>query len=100
MKWLAFYTEGRVYSSHHTPWTELPDTGVLVVNRYHGTGKTVYSGYDWYWLEDGNIHGVSSGEWGTWQPKPDVSCASCIKQGVGVSDEEFDRVYELMWMTK
>lgn len=67
----------------------MPESGVLVIVETRDTGRTIYTGGDWYYLDDGKIKYVSSGDWGTWKPKPDVPCTSCIKQGVGVSDEEF-----------
>ena len=95
MEWTAFY-EGAVYRSETTAWADLPDGIVWLVERLEGR-RNHYKG-DWYWLDQGSFHRVPptiSGE--PWAGKPDVSCQSCIKRGVYVSDTEFERVRTLAW---
>ena len=95
--WRAWYADGREFSSADMCWVDLPASGVLVVIEYKGTGRTVYNGGDWYWLYDGRFGYASSGAWGTWRAAPsreDVPCRSCVKRGVGVSDEAFRAAYD------
>lgn len=96
MKWRAWYTDGRAFSSEDGAFQGLPETGLLFLIHYKEKngyrGRTVYSGGDWYWLADGKFHYASSGEWGTWKERPGVSCSSCVKRGDGVGDDEFQRV--------
>jgi hypothetical protein len=94
MRWRAWY-ENEIFDSQDVLWKQLPSTGLQVLIVYEEGGRRVFSGGDWYWIFNGEVGYVSSGEWGTTQPKPEsVSCLSCIKQGTGVADEEFNRIME------
>lgn len=100
MNWRVWYSDGNVYSSEAHSWASLPSIGIIIVVAYKETGKTVYNGGDWYWMENGEIKYISSGEWGTWKEKPITHCLSCVKQGVGVSDEEFLKIHKEAWNSK
>ena len=94
MRWRAFYTEGREFSGGTVEqWKALPMTGVIVVVVYRDTGRTVYSGGDWYWLEPDRIGKSPAAPWGSHAPYPADELDDGIKRGDGVSDEEFGRVY-------
>ena len=97
LRWVAYYTDDRVFHSEDTTWQALPSSGLLVVVMIYDTGRTFYNGGDWYIWENGGLRYIPSGEWGTNQPFPDVSCLSCVKEGVGVSDIEFAMVTAKAW---
>lgn len=91
MIWRAWYTEGCVYSSDETEWTQLPSTGLVWITVYRETGRTHYNGGDWYWIEGDEIRYLPSEGWDGWIPRP-KGCLTCIKRGDRVSDEEFFRI--------
>jgi len=98
LRWAAVY-EGRVwYRWDETPWVALPAQGMLGVIQFAPHGyRTLYSSGDWYWCYEGRLGYVRSPTaWGTWALPPEIPCKSCVKQGVTVSDEEFQVVYQLM----
>lgn len=96
--WRAYYTNNRIYDSARNTWAELPAEGVLLVVEFRVTGRTIYSGGDWYWLYDGTFGYRKAAPWGDHAPKPDhIACLSCIKRGVGVPDDEFHAVYNTAW---
>ena len=92
-RWVAYYTDDRVYRSEDWPWQALPSTGVLVVVLINPTGRTVLAGGDWYFKNDGKYGYVASVEWGQHEPPPDIPCQSCVKEGVGAEDDVFNAVY-------
>lgn len=94
MLFKAYYADGAVYQGGHSEWVAMPASGVVFVVLHTVTGRTWYNGGDWYWADENGIGYTPSGEWGTDQPKPDIACQSCIKQGVGVSDELFKAISE------
>lgn len=89
MRFTAYYTEGRVYKGDYDDWLEMPADGVLVIIEHRATGRGVFSGGDWYYADKGKIYYIPSGPWGTEQPKPAISCTSCIKHGIGVPNADF-----------
>ena len=98
MRWRAWYTDDREYEGKGVDaFKALPEIGVLVIVEYRDTGRRVLAGGDWYYWQDGQIDYVSSGDWGTWKDRPSVSCLDCVKQGVGVSNDEFEAVYQRAW---
>lgn len=99
-KWTAYYTEGRVFRSEDISWQELPESGVLIVVVHFEGRRNVLEGADWYYLDQGEFRVVLSKSWAGWEPKPQINCASCIKQGVGISDEEFWELYKKVWDSK
>ena len=100
MKWSAWYSNGTRYDSETTGWVHLPSTGLQILIHYKDSGRTIYSGGDWYYLRDNKFSYVPSGDWGTDQPIPDIPCKSCIKQGTGMRDAEFEAIYKLAWEHK
>lgn len=98
--WKVYYTNNRIFESKYVDWIQLPESGVLFVVVYFTAGRKIYSGGDWYYLVNNKFDYVPSGKWGTWKPKPNVSCLSCIKQGVGVSDEEFNKLRQIVFENK
>ena len=91
MIWRAWY-KNATYSSREMSWTALPATGLVVAVTYVEAGKCIHGGGDWYQLVNGAIAMVPSpAAWGTWALKP-RGCKNCIKQGVGVSDDEYQRL--------
>lgn len=95
MKWRAWFTRNREFIGEgHAHFLRLPATGAIRFNLYCETGFTSYDGADWYWSEGGTIKKIPSQSWDGYEPKPLVSCASCVKRGDAVSDEEFARVSE------
>jgi len=94
MNFLAYYTEERKYSGDFDDWKLMPETGLLIVVRFYAEGRTIYDGGDWYWIENDEIKYVPSGPWGTWKDPPEISCKSCLKQGVGISDQDFNDLYQ------
>lgn len=90
IKWRIWYSDKRVFDgTSFDDWTALPSIGVLVLIVITNYGRVIYDGADWYWFNGTDFGYVASGEWGIWQPKPDLICSSCIKQGIGASDEEY-----------
>lgn len=84
------YTEGRIFDiSSAEEWKAMPKSGLLGVMSFSDTGRTFFNGGDWYWLVDEKVRYLSSGAWGSDKPQPG-GCAVCFKQGVGVTDEEWD----------
>jgi len=92
MQFTAYYTDDRVYKGDYDDWLEMPASGALVIVEHRPTGRGIFNGGDWYFVREGVIGHVRSGPWGTQKPPPEISCKSCVKAGVGVSDEEFQRV--------
>lgn len=93
MKWAVWYEDGSVYTSDQTSWVDLPPVGVQIVFVYNTTGRTRYSGADWYWYYDGEFGYIPSGDWGTNQPFPsNIKCKSCVKKGTGVEDKHFLKI--------
>ena len=95
VRWRAWYADGREFSSADMCWVDLPPFGVLVVIEYRDTGRTIYTGGDWYWLYSARFGYMPSGAWGTWQAAPtfaEAPCRSCVKRGEGVSDDAFREV--------
>lgn len=91
-----WYTENRYFEVENLEqWKALPATEIVLVWVEHGAYRYRVSGGDWYYWQDNKIKHVSSGPWGTWVPRPPIDCAECVKQGIGVSDEEFKRISEL-----
>lgn len=92
MRFRAWYLSGVYEGEGVEAFKALPPEGVLWITTYPRPGyRNHYNGGDWYKWDGDTLGYIPSGEWGTWQPRPD-GCASCIKKGVGVSDEEFERV--------
>lgn len=98
--WRAWYEGERTFSSTSTEFQALPESGVLVLAEYRATGKTIWDGADWYYLEDGAFGYVASKAWGTDEPRPDLQCRSCVKEGVGVSDAEFWEAHRQAWRSE
>lgn len=97
MRFRVWWADGGITDGTTTEaWKSLRPGGVVWVTRFHGTHRAFYSGGDWYYLEDGDLRYVPSGEWGTHQSKPE-GCRDCIKRGVGVSDEMFRRIEAEAW---
>lgn len=87
--WRAWYANGIRYSAADPAhFTALPAEGVVVVVTYHDTGKTLWTGADWYWFDGRTMRTVLSVAWGATQPRP-PGCVDCIKRGVEVSDATF-----------
>ena len=108
-QWMAWYTGGRVFRGLAVDeWKALPPVGLLWVTVWNAPGeRTFFDGGDWYWWDADRqrFRYLPSGEWGTEQPCPDVSCLSCLKRGAGVSDEEFefvrrDALKERLWRSR
>lgn len=81
-----------MYSSANYDWTELPKDGILGVVVYHEKPyRTQVVNGDWFWMEDGR---PTCGEttWDGWVDPPDGVDPQMLKRGVGVSDEEYERV--------
>ncbi len=96
MIWRAWYVNAE-YSSREMSWKDLPATGFVVAVIYDSGGKAIRGGGDWYNLVEGDVEVTRSPkDWGTWADKP-VGCSGCIKQGIGVSDEEYQRLDKLAW---
>jgi hypothetical protein len=93
-RWTAYYTGNRVFDSNNLSWAELPDDGVLIVVEYQQGGRRIVDGGDWYWLEDGRINYVPSVSWDNEEPKPNVSCQSCVKRGAKADDDTFYSLYD------
>lgn len=90
----AYYLGGEEYAIDESSWKDLPATGVLVVVQYRDTGKTVFAGGDWYWLDSKcDVRYLPTIEWGIDRHPPDIQCRSCLKKGVAASDEEFQMTY-------
>ena len=96
-RWTAYYSEGRIFRSEETTWQELPELGVLVIALDNPTGRTVLAGGDWYFLDGGRYGYVASREWGKPEPRPALACRSCVKEGVGVSNDEMNETYSRAW---
>lgn len=97
MIWQVWYANGAVYNGTTVDeWKALPEDGVVFVEVIRDTGRTIIDGGDWYYWVNDEILFVPSVEWGVEQPKP-VGCSSCIKRGVGLSDEEFERMRQEVW---
>lgn len=89
MKFRAWYADGTVYRGNSAEdWKALPAEGVVVVVEYEDTGRRIFSGGDWYYLDGGRLAYVPSREWGRDEPRP-VACRDCIKRGVGVPDHVY-----------
>lgn len=100
--WKAWYTDGRVFSSSSTTWTDLPESGVLGVVIYReGEYRDLVYGGDWYYLgDDGEPTATETHtEWGKWVPKPDAPSDE-IKQAEAVSDEYWDQIQTEMMEAK
>lgn len=98
MLFKAWYVGKKVYIGNN--WDDfkaLPESGVIWITVFYPQGRVFYNGGDWYYLQDNKLKYIPSGAWGSWQPRPEVECLSCVKQGVGVSDAEFEIVKELAW---
>jgi len=94
MRFTAYYTEDRVYRGNFDDWLEIPPSGALVVIEHLPTGRTIFTGGDWYYVVNNKFYYVPSGDWGTQREKPIIKCNSCIKEGVGVSDAIFKDVVD------
>lgn len=100
--WRAWYaisrTEWEVYSSADTPWQEVPSgetdgpEGTVGVVVYQDPPyRTILTGGDWYYMQDGEIRRVKNHpEWGQWAEAPDVPCKSCVKQSGALADDTFE----------
>lgn len=92
MRFRAWYADGSIYDGESAEdWKALPAEGVVYVVELRATGRGMFNGGDWYYIDNGALAYVSSVEWGVDQPKPE-GCADCVKRGVGVTDEEFARI--------
>lgn len=93
MKLRVWYSEGRVYDvTSVDDWKSLPAEGLLWITVFHpDSTRTFYSTGDWYYLEDNKIKYIS-GEWGPWKPRPNILCLDCVKRGIGVNNEEWEKV--------
>lgn len=94
--WRVWYKDQSTYDSQSWDWSDIPSTGIIAVVVFEEYDykpdhpyRTILSGNDWYYELFGEIHGVPSGDWGTWAEKPDIS-ESLIKRGDGVSDLTYD----------
>lgn len=91
--WRAWYTNDRIFDSRQVTWSSLPRDGVLGVVVYFSDGfRKIVDGGDWYYL-DSDIPTCTEthSDWDQWIDPPDVPLDE-LKRGVGVSDEEFDRI--------
>ena len=94
MRFTAYYTEDRVYRGDYDDWLEMPAEGLLIVIEHRSTGRGVFDGGDWYYVEGGEIKYIASKEWGTWQDPPAINCQSCIKKAGVVTEAQFIAVTE------
>lgn len=92
--WRAWYADGQIYANE--AWQAfrfMPPTGVVVVVCYRNTGKTIYSGGDWYWFEQGGeFKYIPSQGWDGWEELPAGICMSCTKRGDAVPDDVFAKM--------
>lgn len=96
LRWRAYYADGVTRDSARHTWASLSD-GVLGVVEFHDPPyRTIHAGYDWIWLQDGELHRTET-MWDGWLPRPDSECASCVKRGRAVEDREWADVYKRMY---
>lgn len=58
--WVAFYDDGKRYSSKETKWKDLPLNGLLVVVEFYSDGsKKKYFNKDYYVFDDKKVFGTN-----------------------------------------
>ncbi len=80
MKWVAAYTEGRIYNSQEDRWKDLPREGVLAVV----VGESIYAGRGWYQYQEGQFRVYRVGE----KPK---GALVYIKRGAPATEQEIEK---------
>lgn len=90
--WRAYYSDGRTFASDGVAWAHLPPEGMVGVVVYlEPPYRTLLTGGDWYWMEDGEIRRTKNHpEWGEWADPPEVECAACVKKSGAMSDDAFE----------
>ena len=93
MRFRAWYSGGRTFDGRDSEaWKALPADGMVWVTVFRETGRTFYNGGDWYYLDGAELRYVPSRTWGQDEPRPTDVCLACVKRGVGVPDDEFERI--------
>ena len=89
--WRAYYASGERIDSSESSWANLPANDLVGVVVFKDPPyRHMIDGYDWVWMEDGEIHLTEThSEWGKWSDPPQLDCNSCLKKGVGMDDEDF-----------
>lgn len=95
--WRAYYASGYTISNVAAAWSKIPRDQLVGVVVFHDRPyRTLVMGNDWVWMEDGQIHGSGSGEWGEWAEPPDVSCNDCLKRGAAMPDDDWEGLQDKM----
>jgi len=95
-EWTAFYPDGIILRSEDHSWLDIPEGIVITVERLLGR-RNLWKG-DWVYIDEGEFGRVPPTSLGEpWAEKPNISCVSCVKKGVLVSDEEYQSIHDLAW---
>lgn len=97
LRFRAWYRDETYNGSTLSDFKALPEDGLVVLVALYDTGRTIFDGGDWYYWTNGRIRYVPSVEWGRDEPRPDIQCLDCVKHGVGVPDDEFERILAEAW---
>ena len=91
--WRAYYADGKVYTDF-----PLPPAGLVCVMEYEARDwapgkpyRRIVKGGDWYWFDGDRWQRVKTGEWETWQDKPN---AQAIQSTTRLPEAEYNRIVE------
>ncbi len=99
--WRCWYNEVRdgghnttqVFTSTDYDWADLPKIGWQVMILYYDNGyRRIISGSDFYWRCSKSADGYCQG-----QTRPNRISAVEIKEGLTISNEEFNRIHAEAW---